>query len=535
MVKILLKKQMAEIFRGYFYDAKNNKKRSLVSTILFIVLFVAIMAGLLGGMFTYLSLQLCPSFAAVNMSWMYFLIIGMIAIALGSFGSVFNTYYGLYMSKDNDLLLSMPIPTRSILIAKLATVYLMGLMYSAVAMVPAAIVYWIKVDISPAAIIGGIIYIILISVIVLILSCVLGWCVAKISTKLKNKSFITVIISLVFLALYYFVYFKAQNVINEILLNAALYGNKVKDSAYPMYLFGRIGEGDVRAMLIYIVIIGVVCGLTLYILSRSFIKIVTSSGNTSRIAYKEKKEKKKGELAALFSKEIKRFTSSSNYMLNCGLGSVTLVIAGIILVVKKDVLYHMAEMFVGKSQASEMICVLLAIAVCMVAAMNDMVVPSISLEGKSLWILQSMPVDTWNVLKAKMGVQLVLTGVPVLFCDICLLVVLKGSVAGIVLSLLIPVLFTLFITFTGLMLGILRPNFTWTNELAPIKQSLSVMIAMFGGWAVSIAMAVPYILYSDKINSVLYLLLIAVIMIILDTVLFIWLKKIGTKLFSNLG
>ena len=198
MVKILLKKQMAEIFRGYFYDAKNNKKRSLVSTILFIVLFVAIMAGLLGGMFTYLSLQLCPSFAAVNMSWMYFLIIGMIAIALGSFGSVFNTYYGLYMSKDNDLLLSMPIPTRSILIAKLATVYLMGLMYSAVAMVPAAIVYWIKVDISPAAIIGGIIYIILISVIVLILSCVLGWCVAKISTKLKNKSFITVIISLVF-------------------------------------------------------------------------------------------------------------------------------------------------------------------------------------------------------------------------------------------------------------------------------------------------------------------------------------------------
>ena len=35
---------------------------------------------------------------------LYFLIMGMIAIALGTFGSVFNTYSGLYLSKDNDLL-----------------------------------------------------------------------------------------------------------------------------------------------------------------------------------------------------------------------------------------------------------------------------------------------------------------------------------------------------------------------------------------------------------------------------------------------
>ena len=36
MFGILVKKQMAEIFRGYFYDAKKNKKRSKISTILFV-------------------------------------------------------------------------------------------------------------------------------------------------------------------------------------------------------------------------------------------------------------------------------------------------------------------------------------------------------------------------------------------------------------------------------------------------------------------------------------------------------------------
>ena len=177
MFHILLKKQMTEIFRAYFYDAKKNKKRSV----------------------------LCKPFAMVNMKWLYFLIMGMIAIALGTFGSVFNTYSGLYLSKDNDLLLSMPIPIRSILTIRLASVYLMGLMYSAIVMLPAVIVYWIEVEATPLTIVGPVLLILLISLLVLILSCVLGWCVAKISLKLKNKSFITVILSLCFFALYYFV------------------------------------------------------------------------------------------------------------------------------------------------------------------------------------------------------------------------------------------------------------------------------------------------------------------------------------------
>lgn len=152
MFGILVKKQMAEIFRGYFYDAKKNKKRSKISTILFMLMYVILMVGVVGGVFTFLAVQLCKPFSLVNMSWLYFLIMGMIAIALGAFGSVFNTFSGLYLSKDNDLLLSMPIPVRSILAARLMGVYLMGLMYSAVVIVPAAVVYWIVTDVTPAGI-----------------------------------------------------------------------------------------------------------------------------------------------------------------------------------------------------------------------------------------------------------------------------------------------------------------------------------------------------------------------------------------------
>ena len=49
MLKLLVKKQLSEIFRTYFYDAKKNKSRSKVSTILFMLWFAVIMTGVLGG------------------------------------------------------------------------------------------------------------------------------------------------------------------------------------------------------------------------------------------------------------------------------------------------------------------------------------------------------------------------------------------------------------------------------------------------------------------------------------------------------
>ena len=174
MVKTLLKKQIGEIFRSYFYDAKKNKPRSKASTILFIAFFVLLMVGVMGGMFTLLSYAICGAFVSADMGWMYFCIMGLLAVLLGAFGSVFNTYSGLYLSKDNDLLLSMPIPVRSIMVSRLLGVYLMGLMYSAVVILPAVIVYWLTAPLTPVVIIGSLLFVLLLSVIVLILSCVLG-------------------------------------------------------------------------------------------------------------------------------------------------------------------------------------------------------------------------------------------------------------------------------------------------------------------------------------------------------------------------
>ena len=52
MLKILVKKQLAEVFKSYFYDAKKNRMRPRWAIALWFIFFVLIMVGLLGGIFT---------------------------------------------------------------------------------------------------------------------------------------------------------------------------------------------------------------------------------------------------------------------------------------------------------------------------------------------------------------------------------------------------------------------------------------------------------------------------------------------------
>ncbi|MDD6094688.1 MAG: hypothetical protein PUC29_02985 [Clostridia bacterium] len=533
MLKILLKKQMTEIFRGYFYDAKKNKSRSKAGTVAYMVLFLGIMVGLLGGMFTYLSLAICGALTAAGMDWLYFALMGLLAVLLGVFGSVFNTYSCLYLSKDNDLLLSMPIPVNVIMASRLLTVYLMGLMYSLVVILPAVIVYWVTASVSAGVILGGLLIILLISVFVLTLSCALGWVVAKISLKLKNKSFITVVVSLAFIGGYYFVYFKAQSMIQDLLANAAVYGEKIKGAAYPLYLFGRVGSGDAYAVLTVSAVVIALFALMWMLISRSFLKIATSSGHTAKKEYKETAVKQKGIAAALLTKEFGRFTASPNYMLNCGLGILLLPICGVLILWQGSaVISVLNEVFGGRAGC---IPVLLCAAVCMLASMNDMAAPSVSLEGKSLWLLQSLPVTPWQVLRAKLGMQLILTEIPVLFCTVCIAFIYPFTPIELLLTVLVPMSYVLFSALFGLFLGLKMPNLNWTSEITPIKQSAPVTIALFSGFGYTALLCLGFMLLNGwKLGFAGYMSLFGALTLALCGLLWFWLRNKGCSRFASL-
>ena len=509
MLKTLLKKQMAEIFRNYFYDPKKNKMRSRGATIAYIVLYALLMVGLLGGIFALMAVGLCGPLVEGGMDWLYYLLVGLIAVFLGTFGSVFSTYSSLYLSKDNDLLLSLPIPVRCVMASRLLGVYLLGLMYAAVVIVPGVIVYWLTAPVTAGTIVGGVLMVLIVSVIVMVLSCLLGWVVARISLKLKNKSFITVLLSLLFLAAYYFVYYKAQALITLLVENAAVYGVKIRGSAYLLYLFGSVGAGDWLAMGIVTVTQAALLALTLWGIARSFLKIATATGSVKKARFEHRAVRAQSVQRALFGKELRRFTASPNYMLNCGLGILMLPVAGIVLLIKGGALGRMlADVFSGNVGV---VPVLMCAAVCLLASMNDMAAPAVSLEGRNLWLVQSLPVVPWQALRAKLDVQLVLTGVPVLFCALCMVIVLPGSALEKALLVIVALLYTLLSALAALALGLKMPNLTWTNETTPIKQSGCVMLSLFANWFYALALGGLYFLCGNALSAAVYLAIFAVV------------------------
>lgn len=532
MLKTLLWKQLSEIFRGYFYDSKKNKARSRGAIVAYLTLFVLLMAGVLGGMFAFLSFSLCAPLAQAGAAWLYFTIMGLLAVLLGVFGSVFNTYAGLYLAKDNDLLLSMPIPVRVIMAARLLGVYLMGLLYSGVVMIPAWIVYFVTVPFQVASFFGALWLFILVTLFVLTLSVALGFVVAKISLKLKNKSFITVFVSLLFFAGYYFLYFKAQALIATLIENIGEYSGKIRGAAYPLYLFGRVGEGDPVATLAVSAFILALFAFTWWLVSRSFLKIATSTGKGEKKKYKEGKEKQKSVSGALLSKEMGRFTSSPNYMLNCGFGLIFLVVLGIVLLVRGSALVSLLNGVFGETAG--VTPALLAAAMLALATMNNMTAPSVSLEGKNLWIVQSLPVTPWQVLRAKLTVQLVLTGVPTLFCLFCAAIA-RVLPAGEWLMLAVLTLSgVLWMALFSLTLGVKMPNLTWTSELTPIKQSAPVALSLLGGVLVSALFAGMYFAIGRKAGFVVYAGVFSVLLLAVCTCFYRWLKQKGSAVFSAL-
>ena len=532
MLKTLLRKQMMEIFRQYFFNAKTNKKRPTGTVVAYMVLFVLLMVVVLGGMFALLSVALCGALVTVHMDWLYFVIMSLLAVFLGAFGSVFNTYSGLYFAKDNDLLLSLPIPVRCVMASRLLGVYLLGLMYAAVVIVPGVIVYWLTAPVTAGTIVGGVLMVLIVSVIVMVLSCLLGWVVARISLKLKNKSFITVLLSLLFLAAYYFVYYKAQALITLLVENAAVYGMKIRGSAYLLYLFGSVGAGDWLAMGIVTVTQAALLALTLWGIARSFLKIATATGSVKKVRFEHRAVRAQSVQRALFGKELRRFTASPNYMLNCGLGILMLPVAGIVLLIKGGALGRMlADVFSGNVGV---VPVLMCAAVCLLASMNDMAAPAVSLEGRNLWLVQSLPVVPWQALRAKLDVQLVLTGVPVLFCALCMVIALPGSALEKALLVIVALLYTLLSALAALALGLKMPNLTWTNETTPIKQSGCVMLSLFANWFYALALGGLYFLCGNALSAAVYLAIFAVVTAAGSALLLRWVKKQGARIFAAL-
>lgn len=506
MLKTLIKKQFYESFRSYFVDQKTQTARSKGKTVAKFVFFGLLMLFLCGVFFAVASMlghSLIPNGGA----GLYFSFMGILAILFGTFGSVFNTFATLYLSKDNDLLLSMPIPPKKILLSRMALCFGLALLYSGTVWLPAIVYSWIFHP-SALSVIFGILLLFVIVFFVTAISCALGWIVALISTKLENKSILAVILAVGFFIIYYFFSARFTSILESVANNAEKIGQGLRLWANPLWQLGEAAAGKPVPMLIFTGITAALFTLCYVVLSRSFAKIIAKSTAGGKKNAKRKDGKIHSTRGALYLRELKRFTASPTYMLNCGFGIVFLLIAPIAALVKKKALSGLLTVLSAMIPALESYVPLaLLFSLGMIAAMDVITTPSVSLEGKTLWQIRSLPVSSQQVLRAKLDLHFSINVVPTLLAAVVLGLCLKIGAWNLLCVCVLLAIFVRLIGDFGLMININHPNLNWTSETMPIKQSANPLIVWAVGWGGMIAVCAGFFLLRNILPVTVYLLI----------------------------
>lgn len=528
MTKVLIKKQLNELFRGYFVNAKTGKLRSKSGIAMYFLLFGCVLFSI-GMAFYSMASFLADGLMGAGLDWLYFSILGLMSATLGIIGSVFNTYTGIYHAKDNELLLSMPIKPSQILISRIVSVYILSLVYEAPIFVSAMVAAFSVKTPGPIDVLIPVLSLVSLAFFVSAITCILGWVVASVSGKLKNKNIITVILSLVLIGGYYFLTSKMGTYLTMVVNNAESVGAKIKAFIFPFYVLGKGCAGSIPYFLAFLGVSVAAFVVVCSVLSINFIKITTSSAKT--VKYKIKKQSAKSVNKALLTKELKRFLASPTYMLNCGLGLVMLLAASVLLIVKKD---YVSSVLANIEGFEFMIPVLAMAAVFLMCGTSDISAPSISLEGKNIWILKSLPVETEDILKAKAGLHILLNILPTLVFTVACGYVLKIQMVTIVLLVLAACIYVPFTAIVGIMLNLKFPNLTWTNETMPIKQSMPVFLCLFGGWGISAAVGGLYYLLNAYLSPVVYIGIVVAVLAVLTFILYRLMVTKGKQMFEEL-
>ena len=534
MLTVLLRKQFLEMNQSLFRSRKTGKMRSRGGTIGFLVLFVFLFISIAAAFYGYAEM-LCVPLVEQGRGWLYFAMMGLMALFIGVVGSVFNTYAGLYKAKDTELLLSMPVAPSSIIASRMLGVYVMSLLFTAIIWIPTTVRYIVAAG-HGTGIVFPIILLFILPLLVTVLTCLLGWVVAQVASHVRNKNTATIIATLLFLVVYYVVYFKLNSFLQSVVANSAAVAGVVKTWGYPLYVLGLAATGDAVSMIMTVVVSIVLFVLLCLVMSRSFLRLSLGGKQAKAIVYKEKPLRVSAVDKALLDREWKRFTGSSIYLLNCGLGVLFLLAAAVAAVVKGDVLRMLADNIGSLIPGAEGLAPVVILAVvCMFTGLDMITAPSISLEGKSLWQIRSMPVTSRQVLTAKEKLHVLFNMIPGAVCAVVCCLVIRADALATVLVVAAALAFNCVIAALGLMLDLKRPNLNWTNEATPVKQNLTIILVMMIEFILSAAILFGGWVLGRLLGLRLALLMITVILGVIFLLFQRWIERRGALIFETLS
>ncbi len=454
-----------------------RKNRKKAATGLGVVALIAILGLYMSGLY---SSMLMSVLAPVHMEALVFVFMGMGALVGGMLFTAFAAKGVVFGGRDNDLLLSMPVSTTALMASRVTAIYLENLVFSFFILIPAGVVCALLTESgagrSPLFWVRLLVAVLALPLLDTALSVLMGALVAFVSAKVAKGGVIgqNIIMAIYMAAVMWFA-FNLNGMIEGLAANAAGVKESLSWAAPMLWMADGILDDWVK-LLLFALCCAVPFALMVFGLGKVYRKAVTAfAARSARNDYRLSAQSAAGQKKALLRMELRRLFGIPMYFWNSCMGLIMLAGMGIAALVMRDELGKMLAMAEGELPVMPLAALLMGFCLSMVV----IAAPSVSLEGKYLWILREAPVDERALLGLKTGFELLFTLPCTVISGVCLTIALGLSPlagAGLILS---AALFAADHAAFGMFIGLAFPKLDAVNETVVVKQSLAVVLGMF--------------------------------------------------------
>lgn len=485
MLKALLRINLAALLNSFFGGSKRNKaaeakkkKKGTGAKIAYALLLIYVL-GIFIWLFGQVFGLLAEPMYLFDSGWLYFVYAFIASFAVMFILNVFAAKNRLYEAKDNDLLLSMPIKPGYILASRMLLLFVLNFGTGILLFGPAVYCWFDVAGFDGATLAACAVLFLALCLFTLALSCLFGWLLSLASARINKKALFETVLSFGFLAVYFYLYIQITDIINGLIANNSAISKSISGIS-PLVWMGSGALGNIADFILALLVFTVPFVIVYIVLSRTFISTATAKRGSAKVKYEAKETEALPVGRALLKREFSRFFASSIAIMNHGLGAIFLLVAAVALIIYKGSIQGLLG-----SMPAELGDIFCGAGVLLAGSLAGVSMPSsssVSLEGKSLWVVRSMPVSSAQVLGAKLRLSLVLFLPAVAVFMLSLIFVLQPSSELIPLMLLAPLAISTVMAELGLIFNLKHPMLEWTTESQPVKSGISVLLSMLSNF-----------------------------------------------------
>ncbi|MBQ9322807.1 MAG: hypothetical protein IJR81_01050 [Clostridia bacterium] len=384
----------------------------------------------------------------------------------------------LFSASSLDPLLSLPLSRRTVVLSRVFSLYFEEFLIQAGMLLTAGVCCQIVIGSLPAAFWPVLVLTVFLAPLIpLGVGGLIGLFVNMLTARMKNKSLFTTVFSMLFLLAVMFLSFNAGTLFTDMADIAGSLQTRIFSLYPPARLFVEGLAGNLGSFLLYAAISLILLALLCLAAVRGFAFFYGAINATaSSKAFRMGRQKRSGLLLTLCKKELRQKYNTPIWAMNTDMGTLMAVILTVALIVagKAPVVEVLDQVFGRGQQAGLLFGLIIASAQCLSLSASA----AVSMEGKGLWLIKSLPIqaDTW--LRSKLLVSMLPPALGGLVCGVALTVGWQLPVWNVFVIMGLSLLVAWAFSVVELAIGLHFARFDWENPAEVVKQGGGVMLSM---------------------------------------------------------